>query len=257
MKTRFSTPAHSLRLGAAALGVALVVTCLPAGAQSTYGTFLGTVTDATGAAVPDAQVTARNQATEYSLLGLDASYYGTYAPTSTTPVLTLSNIFSGTPGVSSFPGYRRANQWDLRDPRVYQWNVTFDRDIGFQTVLRLSYVGSHTVDLIYSPDFNQVVPNTASYTDPSTGKTVYGYAALTATPALRQQNLKYPNFAEVLTRNNGPSDRYNAFIVEVNRALRAGAELFQQLHPGMEQDQCAGHGSDLGHSHRRARRQRR
>jgi hypothetical protein len=78
------------------------------------------------------------------------------------------------------------------------------------------------VDLIYSPNFNQVVPNTASYTDPSTGKTVYGYAALTATPALRQQNLKYPNFAEVLTRNNGPSDGYSAFIVEVNRRFARG-----------------------------------
>jgi hypothetical protein len=158
----------------------------------------------------------------YSLLGIDTSYYGTYTPTSTTPILNFGNIFSGTPGVSSFPGYRRANQWDLKDPRVYQWNVAFDRNIGFQTLLRLSYVGSHSVDLIYSPNLNQVAPNTASYTDPSTGKTVYGYAALTATPALRQQNLKFPHFAEVLTRNNGPSDKYDAFIVEVNRRFARG-----------------------------------
>jgi hypothetical protein len=158
----------------------------------------------------------------YSLLGIDTSYYGDYFPTSTTPILTFSNVFSGTPGVSSFPGYRRANQWDLKDPRVYQWNASFDRNIGFQTLLRLSYTGSHAVDLTYSPDLNQVPPNTASYTDPSTGKTVYGYAALTATPALRQQNLKFPHFDEVLTRNNGPSDKYQSFVVELNRRFARG-----------------------------------
>jgi hypothetical protein len=158
----------------------------------------------------------------YSLLGIDTSYYGTYTPTSTTPILNFDNVFSGTPGVSSFPGYRRANQWDLKDPRVYQWNVAFDHNIGFQTLLRVSYVRSHAVDLIYSPNLNQVAPNTASYTDPSTGKTVYGYAALTATPALRQQNLKFPNFAEVLTRNNAPSDKYDGLSFEVNRRFARG-----------------------------------
>ena len=89
-------------------------------------------------------------------------------------------------------------------------------------MLRISYTGSHAVDLIYSPDLNQVAPNTASYTDPSTGETVYGYAALTATPALRQQNLKFPNFAEVLTRNNAPSDKYEAFMIELNRRFAHG-----------------------------------
>jgi hypothetical protein len=158
----------------------------------------------------------------YSLLGIDTSYYGTYLPTTTTPILNFSNIFSGTPGVASFPGYRRANQWDLKDPRVYQWNAAFEQNLGFQTLLRVSYTGSHTVDLIYSPNLNQVAPNTASYTDPSTGQTVYGYAALTATPALRQQNLKFPNFAEVLTRNNGPSDRYDALMLELNRRFGHG-----------------------------------
>ncbi|MGC9998179.1 MAG: carboxypeptidase-like regulatory domain-containing protein [Terriglobia bacterium] len=158
----------------------------------------------------------------YSLLGIDTSNFGSYTPSSTNPILTFSNVFSGTGAAESHPGYRRANQWDLKDPRVYQWNASFDRNIGFQTLLRLSYTGSHAVDLIYSPDMNQVEPNTASYTDPSTGKTVYGYAALTATPALRQQNLKYPVFREVLTRNNGPSDKYQSFIVEVNRRFARG-----------------------------------
>ena len=157
----------------------------------------------------------------YSLLGIDTSNYGTYAPTESTPILNFSNVFSGTPGVSSYPGYRRANQWNLSDPRVYQWNAAFEQNLGFQTLLRLSYTGSHAVDLIYSPDMNQVTPNSASYTE-SNGDIIYGYAALTATPALRQQTLKYPNFREVLTRNNAPSDKYEAFMMELNRRFARG-----------------------------------
>ena len=157
----------------------------------------------------------------YSLLGVDTSNFGTFVPTEATPILNFSNVFSGTPGVSSFPGYRRANQWNLKDPRVYQWNAAFEQNIGFKTLARISYTGSHAVDLIYSPDLNQVQPNTASYTEPD-GAIVYGYQALVATPALRQANLKYPNFFEVLTRNNGPSDKYEALMLELNRRFARG-----------------------------------
>jgi len=126
----------------------------------------------------------------------------------------LPNPFGGASSSLGFPGYRRANQIDLIDPRVVQWNASVDRDLGFRTLLRLSYTGSKATGLIYSPDLNQVFPNTV------------GYNALTATPALRQQNLKFPNFAEVLTRDNGPSATYNAFTIEVSRRF-GGSFTFQ------------------------------
>jgi hypothetical protein len=135
----------------------------------------------------------------YSLLGVDTSYYGEY------PSGVFPSVFGGTAGVSPYPGYRRANSDNLKDPRVIQWNFSIDRSLGASTVLRASYIGSHTYNLIYSPDLNQVQPNTV------------GYAALTATPALRAQNLLYPNFDEVLTRANGPSDKYEAATLELNR----------------------------------------
>jgi hypothetical protein len=102
-------------------------------------------------------------------------------------------------------GYRRANQVDLKDPRVIQWSFSVERDLGWQTTARATYVGSHTTQLIYSPDLNQVAPNTV------------GYAALTATAALRQANLRFPNFNEVLTRDNGPSAKYEAATFEISR----------------------------------------
>ncbi len=145
----------------------------------------------------------------YSLLGVDTSYFAEYPSSATNPRI-LPNIFSGSAAGVSFPSYRRANQYDLKDPRVIQWNLSVERNLGANLLARVSYVGSHTYNLIYSPDLNQVQPNTQ------------GYAALTATPALRQQNLRFPNFSEVLTRDNGPSSKYEAMTIELNRRFARG-----------------------------------
>ena len=174
----------------------------------------------------------------YSLLGVNTSNFPQFEATQTTGPLLFPNVFGGTgsflancntPGtipagdtvISSCPGYRRANNENLKDPRVLQWNASVEQAVGYGTVLRLLYNGSHTTQLIYSPDLNQVEPNTATYTDPASGKVSRGYAALTATPALRQANLKYPNFSEVLTRDNGPSAKYDAMTAELQRRFSA------------------------------------
>lgn len=145
----------------------------------------------------------------YSLLGVDTSYFADY-PSTATNIRTFPDVFTGSGSVAPHPGYRRANQYDLKDPRAIQWNFSIDHDLGWNTLVRASYTGSHTYNLIYSPDLNQVAPNTV------------GYAALTATDALRQQNLKYPNFAEVLTRDNGPRAKYNALTLELERRFGGG-----------------------------------
>ena len=150
----------------------------------------------------------------YSLLGVDTSNFVEFTSSQQNRLLLPTGVFSGASTSLGFPGYRRANQYDLMDPRVVQWSASVDRDLGHKTLLRLSYTGSKTTGLIYSPDLNQVQPNTV------------GYAALTATPELRQQNLKFPNFAEVLTRDNGPSAVYNAFSVQFSRRF-AGGLTFQ------------------------------
>lgn len=140
----------------------------------------------------------------YSLLGVDTSNFGSYG------YGPLATVFTAGGSAGEFPGYRRANQWDLKDPSVGQWNVSIEQNVGFRTDVKIGYVGSHSWNLIYSPDLNQVAPNTT------------GYASLTATPALREQNLKFPNFGDVLTRANGPWDNYNAFTLEANRRFAKG-----------------------------------
>ena len=99
--------------------------------------------------------------------------------------------------------FRRANQIDMRDPRTAQWNITFERDLGWSTGARFSYVGSTTNDLIWSPDLNQVPSNTVGY------------------DAVRNTR-PFPDWNVVTTRANDPRSRYDALGVELNRRLARG-----------------------------------
>jgi len=101
MKTRFSTVTHNWQAVVLGLAALLLLSNMPASAQSTYGTIVGTVTDSTGAAVPAASVAVQDQATgvqqtattdgsgDYRFVNLDP---GTYTITaSATNFATVKN----------------------------------------------------------------------------------------------------------------------------------------------------------------------
>ena len=146
----------------------------------------------------------------YSLLGIDTSNFGSFFPTNGPGSMTWANVFGNgaagpPPCPESCPGYRRANQWHLDDPRVIQWNAAVERNIGFRSVVKVTYIGSHTYDLIYSPDLNQIPANTLGY---------WQFRAA--------NGANFPNFREVLTRANGPGDKYESVILEFNRRFGHG-----------------------------------
>ncbi len=99
--------------------------------------------------------------------------------------------------------FRRANDFELQDPRVTQWTLTFERELGGEIVGRASYVGSKTTDIVWSPDLNQVPANTL------------GYSAVANTRPYRDWNV-------VTTRDNGSRARYDALILELNKRTRGG-----------------------------------
>jgi hypothetical protein len=123
--------------------------------------------------------------------------------------ITFPNVFPAAlravPGAGS-QDFRRANQFDLRDPRMTQWSVTLERDLGANTGLRVSYIGNTTDDIIVSPDLNQIQPNTQ------------GYAALAGTRPFRDWNV-------VTSRDNGAHARYDGLQIEVTRRLTKGLTL--------------------------------
>jgi hypothetical protein len=99
--------------------------------------------------------------------------------------------------------FRRANQIDMRDPRTMQWSVTVERELGWNAGARISYVGSSTKDLIWSPDLNQVRSNTL------------GYEAVKQTRPFLDWNV-------VTTRANDPRSQYHALGIALNKRLSDG-----------------------------------
>ena len=93
-----------------------------------------------------------------------------------------------------------------KDPYVQQWNFTLERDLGFQTGLRVSYDGSHGSDLALVNDLNQVAPNTVGY----------NVAKLTA---------PYPVWSAINNYTNGGISNYNALTVAVNKRFSKGLQF--------------------------------
>ena len=145
----------------------------------------------------------------YSLAGVATSNYLLFSD-SATQVLQFPNVFPAGAGAGQAgkPDYRLANQINFKDPRQIQWNASVEQNVGFATVLRASYTGSHTTQLIQSPDLNQVPANTLGYT---------AYVA--------KNGLPFQNFNAVLTRSNGPSAKYQAFTLEAERRYVKGLTL--------------------------------
>jgi hypothetical protein len=123
--------------------------------------------------------------------------------------ITFPNVFPAAlravPGAGS-QDFRRANQFDLKDPRTTQWSLTFERDLGANTGVRVSYIGNKTDDIIVSPDLNQIQPNTQ------------GYAALADTRPFKDWNV-------VASRDNGAHARYDGLQTEITRRLSQGLTL--------------------------------
>ena len=94
----------------------------------------------------------------------------------------------------------------FKDPYVQQWNITIERDLGFQTGLRLSYDGSHGSNLAHNNDLNQVKANTI------------GYSAARATSP-------YPLFAAVNNYLNGGISNYNAVTLALNKRMSKGLQF--------------------------------
>jgi hypothetical protein len=93
-----------------------------------------------------------------------------------------------------------------KDPYVQQWNFTVERDLGFQTGLRVSYDGSHGNDLSLTTNPDQVPANTV------------GFAKASA-------NSPYPIWDSLVNVENGGRSNYESFTVSVNKRMSKGLQF--------------------------------
>ncbi|MDQ2950578.1 MAG: TonB-dependent receptor, partial [Acidobacteriota bacterium] len=148
-----------------------------------------------------------------------------------------------TPSVNVVP-------FDLKQPRIQQYNVTLEQEIGWKTALRLSYLGTYMTGLIAGLDLNEVRPSDQPFgttndsgdiCDPVNNQDCVTSAADSARyrfPALGDFVESYGNFGH---------GRSNAFQTQVSHRFNHGL-LFDVSYTYLDQKTTAldGGNSSLG-----------
>lgn len=127
--------------------------------------------------------------------------------------------------VSSLQGLsQNAVPFDLQQPRIEQYNATVEREIGWRTAVRLSYLGSKMSGLVSGRDLNMLAPNNTPF------GTTTGDGATICTPGedcdvsdADRARRPYPAFGDYLsTFGNIGHGRSNAFQTELTRRYANG-----------------------------------
>jgi len=124
------------------------------------------------------------------------------------PIFEWPNIRTGGSGISVNPYgtayFGTANDIHWKEPYTMQWNISIDRDLGFNTGLRVSYIGQGTRDLVWAPNLNQSAYSTQYFvTQP-----------LSSRP--------FPNWGIINTRAVGATMNYNSAQIEINHRFQHG-----------------------------------
>jgi hypothetical protein len=133
----------------------------------------------------------------------------TGSETSGTPAIAFPNPFiSATVGISAIGTQNFEDAYDphYRDPYVSQYNLTFERNLGYGVGLRLSYIGNKGNHLDYPRDLNQIAPNTT------------GYAA-------NKANRPYPLWNYIDQIFNGAVSNYNSLSAVATKRLSRGVQF--------------------------------
>ena len=115
--------------------------------------------------------------------------------------------------------------FDLQQPRIQQWNVTYERELGWRSAVRVSYLGSYMSGLISGVDYNLIPPSDKPFgtttgdgvtaCSPDDGDCAYSPADLARLP--------FPQLGSYLTSfGNFGHGRTHAFQAEVNRRFTNG-----------------------------------
>lgn len=149
----------------------------------------------------------------YSLTGISSSDVREFTNSiqNGAPLFQLPQISTNGSGITSTPYgqayFGTANDPHFKDPYSIQWNLSVDRDLGWNTGLRVSYIALRSVQLPWAPDLNQPLPST----------TAYANRPLTDRP--------FPYWSRIYSRDTGANAMYNSMQTELTHRVRGGLTL--------------------------------
>ncbi len=106
------------------------------------------------------------------------------------------------PAAASFPGILSADR-RFKSPYYQQWNLSVQRDIGWNTLLEVAYVGSKGTRLQVLRDYNQPEPG----------------------PGDPQERRPYPQFGNFASITNAGSSSYNSVQLKLHKRVSNGLWL--------------------------------
>jgi hypothetical protein len=116
---------------------------------------------------PFNQTVTKNNSTDSPLQGWPGEGMHGFSPLTGGDIRATGN----TPAVNVVP-------FGIHQPRIHQYNVTFEREIGWGSAIRFSYLGATMHGLIAGKDLNQLTPSDTPFgtnaVDPDTGDTIPG-----------------------------------------------------------------------------------
>lgn len=101
-----------------------------------------------------------------------------------------------------------ANSPTWKDPYTEQWSLSLDRDLGDGYAARLSYIGSETHQLVWSPDENTL---------PFSSTVSANFQPLSAR--------RFPNWGRVNSEDTGANESLHSIQAEVRHRFQSGLQL--------------------------------
>lgn len=149
----------------------------------------------------------------YSLTGISSSDVRSFTNNvvNGVPSFQLPQINTSGNGVTSSAYgqayFGTANDPNFKDPYSMQWSLSGERDLGWSSGLRVSYIGLRSVQLPWAPDLNQPLPST----------TPYASRPLTDRP--------FPYWSRIYSRDTGANALYDSMQVEFTHHTRGGLTM--------------------------------
>jgi hypothetical protein len=121
------------------------------------------------------------------------------------PALSFPDPFPSNLAVAGSQFFQQASDLHYQEGHVAEWDITIERDLGFNTGLRVSYDGNHGYDLGVQENLGQLAPNTLGFTAAS-------------------KFLQYPLFGEVESEVSDGRQNYDALTAAISKRFSGGLQ---------------------------------